>query len=129
MLHKHQKFLHGISKAIKIVPRKNENTFGGPLLNDNCFDNFLLQQTCTSNFNSIDNSNILTENNDNEQLFDIEINCEENEKIICDICLKGYTKLKSLIEHLKIHTGQFYCKECNKVSVHLIKFSFMFNSP
>ncbi|KAJ8940016.1 hypothetical protein NQ314_010847 [Rhamnusium bicolor] len=109
---------------------------GGPLLLNNItadsLDNstLLLPQTDLSQFDlsGIENQNTLLENenlnlnvdnilNDNvKQLdhFNFEINEPEMEQLICDICLKSFIKLKSLVQHIEQHTGKYLCYECNR---------------
>ncbi|XP_018561356.1 PR domain zinc finger protein 15-like [Anoplophora glabripennis] len=123
---------------IKINEHDSKDTsVGGPLLLNNIsadsLDNssLLLSQSdlLKVDLNGIENQNIMmeTENlnlnvdniiNDNvKQLdhFNFELKELESEQLICDICLKSFVKLKSLIQHLEQHTGKFLCHQCNMV--------------
>ncbi|KAJ8979541.1 hypothetical protein NQ317_017689 [Molorchus minor] len=128
-----------ISKAKD--PNESKESVGGPLLlNDiipDSLDNsnlFLAQsaQTDINHFdlNSMENQNILLENEnlnlnvenilitDNvKELghFNFDIKEQETDRLVCDICLKSFAKLRSLIQHIELHTGKFLCHQCNKV--------------
>ncbi|KAJ8951838.1 hypothetical protein NQ318_019813 [Aromia moschata] len=116
---------------------KETTSVGGPLLlNDiipDSLDNssLFLPQTDISQFDlsSIDNQNILlesdnlnlnmdnilTENVKGLEPFNFEINVPETGQLVCDVCLKSFVKLRSLIMHIEQHTGKFLCYGCNRV--------------
>lgn len=116
----------------KINPINKDISVGGPLLNDILGDsldnsNLTLQQT---DLNSLElnyiESNILLDNENfnmdnllNENVkeldhFNFELK-DSVEDIVCDICLKVFTKLSNLIKHMVQHTGTFFCHTCKKV--------------
>ncbi|XP_019869816.2 PR domain zinc finger protein 15 [Aethina tumida] len=116
----------------KINPINKDISVGGPLLNDILGDsldnsNLTLQQT---DLNSLElnyiESNILLDNENfnmdnllNENVkeldhFNFELK-DSVEDIVCDICLKVFTKLSNLIKHMVQHTGTFFCHTCKKI--------------
>lgn len=123
-----------IEKPIVEMEKDNNNDkdalVGGPLLNDILSDsldntNVLLQQTDfdmglgnqnimleTENLNV---DNLLSDNVKELDHFNFEID-ENQEQFICDICLKEFPKLRSLILHLNKHIGKYCCHICKKVS-------------
>lgn len=68
----------------------------------------------TENLN-LNVDNIINENVKQLDHFNFELNELESEQLICDICLKSFGKLKSLIRHLEQYTGKFMCQQCNMV--------------
>ncbi|CAH1982949.1 unnamed protein product [Acanthoscelides obtectus] len=58
---------------------------------------------------------ILQENVKELDHFNFELGESDTEQLICDVCLKIFTKLKYLLVHLESHTGKFICYDCNKV--------------
>ncbi|VEN42218.1 unnamed protein product [Callosobruchus maculatus] len=58
---------------------------------------------------------VLQENVKELDHFNFELGELETEQLICDVCLKMFTKLKYLLMHLESHTGKFICYDCNKV--------------
>lgn len=110
--------------------RKKDAIIGGPLLNDMLTDsldnsNIMLQQTEMSSFD-LENQNMLIESDNlnvdnifNENVkelehFNFEID-ETEERFVCDVCLKAFTKLKYLVMHLRKHTAKYFCYKCSKV--------------
>lgn len=58
---------------------------------------------------------LLTENVKELDHFNFELKETDSEQLICDLCLKSFQKLRSLITHLAQHTGKYTCLECHKV--------------
>lgn len=119
------------SQAARRKGNIKDSMLGGPLLNDVLSDsmdntNLLLQQTDISRFDmqtieknvllDSDNLNLSVENfiHDTDN-FNFNID-EDKEQHVCDICLKPFSKLKRLVQHLQKHTGKYTCSECLVVS-------------
>lgn len=130
--------MHGpkICEIDKVTKNKSakdhvkDSLVGGPLLNEVLTEsldnsNILLQQTDMEQFDigNIDNSNmlldsenlgvdhLLTDNVKYLEHFNFDID-ENQEQFLCDICLKSFSKLKLLVQHLKRHTGKYMCPHC-----------------
>lgn len=104
---------------------------GGPLLNiisndslDN--SNMLLRQTEIDLNNDSTDALLETENLNVDNLlneenvrgldhfnFDID---ESTDQFVCDVCLKPFGKLPLLVQHMRLHTGQYTCLCCYKVN-------------
>lgn len=115
-------------KKASIVNR--EISIGGPLLNSTASDNpdnsyFVMP----FNFDLSEDSHIMGVEHFNENslmtenftaLTGINFDIEEMKKVVvCDICFKNFTSLPNLIQHLKGHTGEYFCSTCNKVNCKL----------
>lgn len=110
--------------------KRCDTVIGGPLLNDVLVDSLdnssiMLQQTELDNFDlenqnilieseNLNVDNILNENVKDLEHFNFEID-ETDERFICDICLKAFSKLRLLVQHLKKHTAKYICYKCSKV--------------
>lgn len=96
---------------------------GGHLINDAFTDSFDLPQNELNQVNlNLDNQSLLFDTEENldfgnvKDLDHFNFEIDDNQKhFVCDICLKQFTKLKLLVEHLKAHTGRFLCSRCLKV--------------
>lgn len=129
-----------VQKVTKQTETKcvKDSVIGGPLLSDILTDSLdntsmLLSHTELSSFdlNCVGNQSMLleTENLSVDNLFNENVKeldhfnfeIDENaEKFVCDICLKAFTKLQFLVQHLKKHTGKFACPRCLKVLVFMM---------
>lgn len=115
------------------VRKTKDLVIGGPLLNDILADsmdnsNMLLTQMELNSFDisvmgnqsslleseNLSVDNLLNENVKQLDHFNFEID-ESQEQFVCDVCLKSFTKLRLLVQHLKKHTGKFTCHQCFKV--------------
>ncbi|CAG9859529.1 unnamed protein product [Phyllotreta striolata] len=111
----------------KSADLSNENYVGGPLLtnevNYDSTDNtgLVLPQTDMDHQNmqfeqdNLNMESILSESVKDLDNFNFELVENDTEQFVCDICLKVFKKVKSLIQHMNKHTGKFTCIECNKV--------------
>lgn len=150
---KHKKGLHNLtndSKATKMPPDKTGNKdvlVGDPLLNvllNDSLDNTnlvmpnielnqmgvtlgstlesqsLLLESDSLNLNV---DNLLTENVKELDHFNFEIG-ESQEQYVCDVCLKAFSKLHYLTQHLRKHTGRYTCQYCLKVYFSIVTHSF-----
>lgn len=109
----------------------HEPIIGGPLLNTAFTDSLdtpglAIQPTDISGFQVNENNlliepdnlnidNLLNENVKELDDFNFEIT-ESHEQFVCDVCLKGFSKLQHLVMHLKKHTAMYTCSKCLKVS-------------
>ncbi|KAB0797969.1 hypothetical protein PPYR_08962 [Photinus pyralis] len=114
---------HKSSETDNVKPK--ESIVGGPLLNSLLADSLdntnLMLSNMDLNLNVLENDalslavdNLLTENVKELDHFNFDIT-ETQEQFVCDICLKVFTKLRYLIQHLRTHTGRFTCTYCLKI--------------
>ncbi|KAK9879634.1 hypothetical protein WA026_006699 [Henosepilachna vigintioctopunctata] len=134
-LKKHMNIVHNNNSLTKTESPKiqsNQNiakelSLGGPLLNnlepiDN-LDNSNLLVPSLNNLNedfqnigseNLNFENLLTDNVRALDHFNFEIgDCQE--EFVCDICVKTFTKLHYLVQHLKRHTAENFCINCKKI--------------
>lgn len=113
------------SSILPLNNQKSKDVVGGPLLNDLLTDSLdntnLVLPNIELNMNALESDamnlavdNLLTENVKELDHFNFEI-AESQEQYVCDICLKVFSKLYYLLQHLKKHTGRFTCGYCLKI--------------
>ncbi|KAF5281232.1 hypothetical protein FQA39_LY05118 [Lamprigera yunnana] len=122
---KHKSKVNTINKLSCQNFKAKDALVGGPLLNDLLNDSLdntnLVLLNNELNMNALESDtlnlavdNLLTENVKELDHFNFEIG-ESQEQHVCDICLRVFTKLHYLRQHLRIHTGRFTCGHCLKI--------------
>lgn len=125
---KNSSTLSKLARTVSDSPPKSAKSqvVGGPLLNElfteSDLDNpnqMLSSDTTNLDLESDNFNNLLGDDSVNKDLdqFNFEIEDENtNRLLVCDICIKQFSKLYHLVLHLKSHTGKFICTKCEKVS-------------